>query len=46
MPGGAAFLKAPAASIPDIRFCPTGGITAADALAYLRLPNVACVDGS
>lgn len=44
--GGAAFLKALAAPIPDIRFCPTGGITAANAAAYLKLPNVACVGGS
>lgn len=44
--GGAAFLKALAAPIPDIRFCPTGGITAANAVAYLKLPNVACVGGS
>ena len=44
--GGAAFLKALAAPIPDIRFCPTGGITAANAADYLKLPNVACVGGS
>ncbi|RZA18846.1 MAG: keto-deoxy-phosphogluconate aldolase, partial [Lysobacteraceae bacterium] len=27
-------------------FCPTGGIDAAKAPAYLGLPNVACVGGS
>jgi 2-dehydro-3-deoxyphosphogluconate aldolase/(4S)-4-hydroxy-2-oxoglutarate aldolase len=29
-----------------MRFCPTGGIDAANAPAYLALPNVACVGGS
>ena len=28
------------------RFCPTGGITPANAAAYLSLPNVGCVGGS
>ncbi len=32
--------------LPDIAFCPTGGIGAADAPEYLRLPNVLCVGGS
>ncbi|MEP9399437.1 2-dehydro-3-deoxy-phosphogluconate aldolase [Mesorhizobium sp. KR2-14] len=44
--GGAAFLKALASPLAEIRFCPTGGITAANALSYLSLPNVACVGGS
>jgi 2-dehydro-3-deoxyphosphogluconate aldolase / (4S)-4-hydroxy-2-oxoglutarate aldolase len=44
--GGAAALKALAAPLPHIRFCPTGGIDAAKAAAYLALPNVACVGGS
>ncbi|MCW2766281.1 MAG: 4-hydroxy-2-oxoglutarate aldolase [Nocardioides sp.] len=44
--GGAAFLKAVAAPVPAARFCPTGGITAASAAAYLALPNVGCVGGS
>ena len=30
----------------EVRFCPTGGIDAAAAPAYLALPNVACVGGS
>ena len=29
-----------------IRICPTGGITALNACAFLALPNVACVGGS
>jgi len=29
----------------DIRFCPTGGITAKTAPDYLALPNVICVGG-
>ncbi|HMT38754.1 MAG TPA: keto-deoxy-phosphogluconate aldolase, partial [Thermomonas sp.] len=32
--------------LPMARFCPTGGIDAAKAPAYLALPNVACVGGS
>ncbi|MFO1405898.1 MAG: bifunctional 4-hydroxy-2-oxoglutarate aldolase/2-dehydro-3-deoxy-phosphogluconate aldolase [Steroidobacteraceae bacterium] len=44
--GGVAWLKSVAGPIPDVRFCPTGGITAANARDYLSLPNVACVGGS
>ena len=44
--GGAAFLKAVSAPVPTARFCPTGGITAASAPAYLSLANVGCVGGS
>lgn len=44
--GGAAFLKALASPFAGIRFCPTGGIEAANASAYLALGNVACVGGS
>jgi 2-dehydro-3-deoxyphosphogluconate aldolase/(4S)-4-hydroxy-2-oxoglutarate aldolase len=44
--GGAAFLKSIASPVPAARFCPTGGITAASAPAYLSLPNVGCVGGS
>ena len=32
--------------MPGARFCPTGGITAQSAPAYLALPNVGCVGGS
>ncbi|MFH9814020.1 bifunctional 4-hydroxy-2-oxoglutarate aldolase/2-dehydro-3-deoxy-phosphogluconate aldolase [Streptomyces sp. NPDC017230] len=44
--GGTAYLKALAAPLPQARFCPTGGITAASAPKYLALPNVGCVGGS
>jgi 2-dehydro-3-deoxyphosphogluconate aldolase/(4S)-4-hydroxy-2-oxoglutarate aldolase len=32
--------------LPELRFCPTGGVAQADAPAYLSLPNVLCVGGS
>jgi 2-dehydro-3-deoxyphosphogluconate aldolase/(4S)-4-hydroxy-2-oxoglutarate aldolase len=32
--------------LPDLRFCPTGGIDLGKAPDYLKLPNVACVGGS
>ena len=44
--GGRAFLTAVAGPLPDLTFCPTGGITAANAASYLALPNVGCVGGS
>jgi len=44
--GGIAYLKALAAPLPDIRFCPTGGIGLKNASTYLALPNVICVGGS
>jgi 2-dehydro-3-deoxyphosphogluconate aldolase/(4S)-4-hydroxy-2-oxoglutarate aldolase len=44
--GGAAFLKAIGAPIPEARFMPTGGVTPANAAAYLSLANVACIGGS
>lgn len=44
--GGSAVLKAFASPLPDITFCPTGGITMAKAREYLALPNVICVGGS
>ena len=44
--GGAAYLSSLASPLPAARFCPTGGITAASAPAYLSLPNVGCVGGS
>ncbi|WP_345266255.1 bifunctional 4-hydroxy-2-oxoglutarate aldolase/2-dehydro-3-deoxy-phosphogluconate aldolase [Nocardioides nanhaiensis] len=44
--GGAPYLKSLASPVPTARFCPTGGITAASAPAYLALPNVGCVGGS
>jgi 2-dehydro-3-deoxyphosphogluconate aldolase/(4S)-4-hydroxy-2-oxoglutarate aldolase len=44
--GGAAWLKAVAAPLPHIRFCPTGGIDMSNARDYLALPNVIAVGGS
>jgi 2-dehydro-3-deoxyphosphogluconate aldolase / (4S)-4-hydroxy-2-oxoglutarate aldolase len=44
--GGIAYLHALAAPLPEARFCPTGGIDADKARAYLKLPNVLCVGGS
>lgn len=44
--GGVGMLKALHGPFPDQLFCPTGGIDAASAPAYLALPNVACVGGS
>ena len=44
--GGPAFLRGVAGPIPEVRFCPTGGITAASAGDYLALPNVGCVGGT
>ena len=44
--GGLALLKGLAGPFPDVAFCPTGGIDAGKAPAYLALPNVACVGGS
>jgi ATP-dependent Clp protease ATP-binding subunit ClpC len=44
--GGATALKALAAPLADLVFCPTGGIDAAKAAAYLTLPNVVAVGGS
>ncbi len=44
--GGIAALAALGGPLPQIGFCPTGGITAQNAPAYLALPNVVCVGGS
>lgn len=44
--GGAAALKAIGAPIPQVGFCPTGGITLEKARGYLHLSNVLCVGGS
>lgn len=44
--GGVAWLKAIAGPLPEIVFCPTGGISAEISPAYLALSNVACVGGS
>lgn len=44
--GGARWLRSVAAPLPQLRFCPTGGIDASNAQAYLALSNVIAVGGS
>lgn len=44
--GGAPALKAIGGPIPQVKFCPTGGVTLANAPSYLSLPNVVCAGGS
>lgn len=44
--GGAPALKAIGAPIPQIAFCPTGGVSMKNANDYLSLPNVLCAGGS
>lgn len=44
--GGAPALKAIGAPLPQIKFCPTGGVSPENAKDYLSLPNVVCAGGS
>jgi 2-dehydro-3-deoxyphosphogluconate aldolase/(4S)-4-hydroxy-2-oxoglutarate aldolase len=44
--GGVKLLKSLSGPLPDLRFCPTGGIDLAKAPEYLALKNVLCVGGS
>jgi len=44
--GGVKLLAAWAGPLPQVRFCPTGGISLGSALDFLALPNVLCVGGS
>src|SRR3954465_3991855 len=44
--GGVAWLKSVAAPLPDLKFCPTGGIDGKNIAAYLGCPNVLAVGGS
>ena len=44
--GGAPALKSLGAPLPQLSFCPTGGVSLANAMDYLSLPNVLCVGGS
>lgn len=44
--GGVSYLGSLPTVVPDARFCPTGGISAATAPSYLSLANVGCVGGS
>lgn len=44
--GGTAYLASLAQPLPQVKFCPTGGINAALAPSYLKLPNVITLGGS
>ena len=44
--GGTPALKSIAGPFPEVKFCPTGGISPGNFLDYLALPNVGCVGGS
>lgn len=44
--GGVKMLKSIGGPLPQITFCPTGGISINNAANYLALPNVACVGGT
>lgn len=44
--GGPAMLKAWQGPFGEVRFCPTGGVSASNAAEFLALSNVACVGGS
>ena len=44
--GGHKLLGAWASPLPQVRFCPTGGISLTNASDFLALPNVLCVGGS
>ena len=44
--GGAPALKAIGAPIPQVSFCPTGGVSLKNAADYLGLSNTLCVGGS
>ncbi|REE95289.1 bifunctional 4-hydroxy-2-oxoglutarate aldolase/2-dehydro-3-deoxy-phosphogluconate aldolase [Thermomonospora umbrina] len=44
--GGPDYLRSLAGPLPQVRFCPTGGITPDTAADYLALANVGCVGGT
>jgi 2-dehydro-3-deoxyphosphogluconate aldolase/(4S)-4-hydroxy-2-oxoglutarate aldolase len=44
--GGPDYLAAIGAPVPQVQFCPTGGVSLGSAPKYLALQNVACVGGS
>ncbi|NBV45564.1 MAG: bifunctional 4-hydroxy-2-oxoglutarate aldolase/2-dehydro-3-deoxy-phosphogluconate aldolase [Planctomycetia bacterium] len=45
-PAGIAFIQALAPIVPDVVFCPTGGVRPEDVAGYLKLPNCPVVGGS
>lgn len=44
--GGAGMARALGGPFPALRFCPTGGVSAANAVAWLAEPNVIAIGGS
>lgn len=44
--GGVAMLRALGGPLPQVKFCPTGGITPQNAPQYLALANTVCAGGS
>jgi 2-dehydro-3-deoxyphosphogluconate aldolase/(4S)-4-hydroxy-2-oxoglutarate aldolase len=44
--GGMGMLKALGGPLPDVRFCPTGGVSVDNLGEFLKLPNVAMAGGS
>lgn len=44
--GGTGLLNAIAGPLPDVRFCPTGGLSLENMQSFLQLKNVLCVGGS
>lgn len=44
--GGVDLLKSLAGPFPDVKFCPTGGLSAVNFRQFLSLPNVVCCGGS
>lgn len=44
--GGAPAIKAFGGPFPQVRFCPTGGVSSKNLASYLSLPNVICAGGS
>lgn len=44
--GGVRFLRAAATVLPDLRFCPTGGISPETAAGFLAVSAVPCVGGT
>ena len=44
--GGTPALKAIGAPLPQVKFCPTGGVSPTNAPTYLELSNTLCVGGS
>lgn len=44
--GGPAYLTAIGGPVPQVRFCPTGGVTAANLRDYLAVPGVPAVGGT